>query len=81
MGVFKLFAGEKITACVSQVAVEQAACETCGDSYRTIVVVANGGHHRAAALCAEHFFEAAKAFPEIQQLEGPHFRFLEKTKL
>ena len=75
---FSLKPGERITACTplltsasDRILHELGHCHRClRATHRVIVITAESGLERRAALCANHFAEAAICFPELQQQQS-----------
>jgi hypothetical protein len=75
---FNLKPGERITACTplltsasDRILHELGNCHRClRVTHRVIVVTSSSGLERRAALCAHHFVEAERSFPELQQLQS-----------
>ena len=72
---FSLKLGERITACTplltsasDRILQELANCHHClRATHRVIVVTSSSGLERRAALCAHHFAEVARSFPELER--------------
>jgi hypothetical protein len=72
---FRLKPGERITACTpllssgsNRIFEALANCHQClSPTHRVIVITARSGLQHRAYLCAHHFAEAAKTFPELQR--------------
>jgi hypothetical protein len=72
---FNLKPGERIIRCTppltggcDRILQELANCHHClHATHRVIVVTSSSGLERRAALCAHHFAEAARNFPELQR--------------
>jgi hypothetical protein len=75
---FSLKPGERITACAplhtsasDRILHELGNCHHClCATHRVIVVTAESGLERRAALCVNHFVEAVRSFPELQQQQS-----------
>lgn len=75
---FGVRTGERITACVpllssmsDRVLHELGNCHYClRITHRVITITAESGLERRAALCVNHFAEAVRSFPELQQQQS-----------
>jgi hypothetical protein len=72
---FTLKPGERITDCSplwtsgsDRILEELAGCNLClRPTHRVIIVTSAAGLERRASLCAQHFLDAVKTFPELQR--------------
>ena len=72
---FSLKPGEKITACsplwnggCDRILEEVANCHHClKPAFRVVTILSSSGLERRSALCAHHFANAARNFPELHQ--------------
>jgi hypothetical protein len=72
---FTLKPGEKITGCSplwtsgsDRVLEEVANCNLCLRPTHCVIIVASAaGLERRASLCAQHFLNAVKTFPELRR--------------
>jgi len=68
--------GERITACFplfttgsDRMLQEVANCNYClHPTYRIVVMTTPEGWERRTALCARHFVDASRVFPELKRL-------------